>query len=141
MQGDPPPAAYFLLGMLALLLGLPLSWRYIVERGPAEKPTAPASQAGLTWQEGARSFPFWIIVAVLFVSSISMNGAIIHLSALLTDRGISPGEAALCIDTRRLERAWQDHNRLAARPNFRCACCFYREFDHRRGHSAAGKGE
>jgi MFS family permease len=89
-------AAYFSLGVLALLLGLPLSWRFIVERGPAQKQAAPAAHSGLTWQQGTRSIPFWIIVAVLFVSSISMNGAITHLSALLTDRGISPGSAALC---------------------------------------------
>jgi MFS family permease len=89
-------AAYVSLGVLALLLGLPLSWRYIVERGPAQRESAPVAHSGLTWQQGTRSCPFWIIVAVLFVSSISMNGAITHLSALLTDRGISPGYAALC---------------------------------------------
>lgn len=89
-------AAYVSLGILALLLGLPLSWRYIVERGTAEKQSAPAAHSGLTWRQGIRSFVFWIIVAVLFVSSISMNGAITHLSALLTDRGISPRDAALC---------------------------------------------
>jgi MFS family permease len=50
----------------------------------------------MTWQQGLGSFVFWIIVAVLCVSSISMNGAITHLSALLTDRGITPGDAALC---------------------------------------------
>jgi MFS family permease len=88
--------AYLSLGVLALLLGLPLSWLYIVERGAAEKQSAPVAQSGRTWQQGTGSFPFWIIVSVLFVSSISMNGAITHLSALLTDRGISPGEAALC---------------------------------------------
>jgi MFS family permease len=89
-------AAYVSLGVLALLLGLPLSWRYIVERGSAQKRSAPVSHSGLTWQQGLRSFSFWIIVAVLFVSSISMNGAITHLSALLTDRGITAQEAALC---------------------------------------------
>jgi MFS family permease len=89
-------AAYVSLGVLALLLGLPLSWRYIVERGPAQRESAPVAHSGLTWQQGTRSCPFWIIVAVLFVSSISMNGAITHMSALLTDRGISPGHAALC---------------------------------------------
>jgi|SRR5580704_7940571 MFS family permease len=89
-------AAYVSLGVLALLLGLPLSWRYIVERGPAQRESAPVAHSGLTWRQGTRSFPFWIIVAVLFVSSISMNGAITHLSALLTDRGISPWHAALC---------------------------------------------
>jgi MFS family permease len=33
---------------------------------------------------------------VLFVGSVSMNGSITHLSALLTDRGITAKEAALC---------------------------------------------
>ncbi|MGB6458551.1 MAG: MFS transporter [Candidatus Acidiferrum sp.] len=89
-------AAYISLGCLSLLLGLPLSWRYIAERGPAPNRAAPVVHSGLTWQQGARAFPFWIIVGVLFVSSISMNGAITHLSALLTDRGITPGDAAIC---------------------------------------------
>lgn len=88
--------AYVSLGILALLLGLPLSWRYIVERGPGTKGSATVAHPGLTWQQGMRTFAFWIIVAVLFVSSISMNGAITHLSALLTDRGITPRDAALC---------------------------------------------
>jgi MFS family permease len=89
-------AAYFSLGCVALLLGLPLSWRYIVDRGPVRLETTPVVHSGQTWQQGLRSFAFWIIVAVLFVSSISMNGAITHLSALLTDRGITPKDAALC---------------------------------------------
>jgi MFS family permease len=89
-------AAYFSLGCVALLLGLPLSWRYIIDRGPVRLETAPVVHSGKTWQQGLRSFAFWIIVAVLFVSSISMNGAITHLSALLTDRGITPKDAALC---------------------------------------------
>jgi MFS family permease len=92
-------AGYFSLGCLALLLGLPLSWRYVRERGLALQESAPVAHSGMTWQAGLRSLAFWIIVAVLFVSSISMNGAITHLSALLTDRGITPGDAALCAST------------------------------------------
>jgi len=88
--------AYLSLGGLALLLGLPLSWRYIVERNTTHFKTAAVEHTGLTWQQGTRKYAFWIIVAVLFVSSISMNGAITHLSALLTDRGVSAGDAALC---------------------------------------------
>jgi len=88
--------AYLALGMIALALGLPLSWRYIKDRPNISPQSANVPQKGLTWQQGTRSFAFWIIVAVLFVSSISMNGAITHLSALLTDRGITPGDAALC---------------------------------------------
>ena len=89
-------AAYLSLGSLALLIGLPLSWRYIRERGLVRHDSVPVSHSGMTWQQGLRSPAFWIIAAVLFVSSISMNGAITHLSALLTDRGITPRDAALC---------------------------------------------
>jgi MFS family permease len=94
-------AAYVSLGGIALLLGLPLSWRYIRERGVIAHESAAAAHPGvvhpgMTWQQGLRSGAFWIITAILFVSSISMNGAITHLSALLTDRGLTAGNAALC---------------------------------------------
>ena len=89
-------AAYASLSGLALLLGLPLSWRYIRERGVVGHHSAPVTHSGMTWQQGLRSLAFWIITAILFVSSISMNGAITHLSALLTDRGLTAGNAALC---------------------------------------------
>jgi MFS family permease len=88
--------AYALLGGLALLLGLPLSWRYIRERGGVGQESKPILHSGMTWQQGVRSYAFWILTAILFVSSISMNGAITHLSALLTDRGLTAGNAALC---------------------------------------------
>jgi len=76
-------AAYLSLGGIALLLGLPLSWRYIRERGPVRNQAASGIRAdvragahsGSTWQQGTRSYAFWIIVALLFVGSISMNGA------------------------------------------------------------------
>jgi MFS family permease len=90
-------AAYLALGCIALLLGLPLSWRYIRERGSTVRhESVPVAHSGKTWQQGLRSFPFWIIVAVLCVSSISMNGAITQMSALLTDRGIAASGAAIC---------------------------------------------
>jgi MFS family permease len=89
-------AAYASLGGLALLLGLPLSWRYIREREVVGHKAAPLAHSGMTWQQGLRSSAFWIITAILFVSSISMNGAITHLSALLTDRGLTARNAALC---------------------------------------------
>jgi MFS family permease len=90
-------AAYASLGLLALLLGLPLSWRYIREHGEINPTSAPVLHSGMTWQLGLRSYAFWIITAILFASSISMNGAITHLSALLTDRGITARDAALCV--------------------------------------------
>ena len=91
-------ASYASLGGLSLFLGLPLSWRYIRERGASDvHDVAPVAHVGKTWQQGVRSYVFWIITTILFVSSISMNGAVTHLSALLTDRGISPSKAAICL--------------------------------------------
>src|SRR5271155_2658068 len=49
-------AAYASLGGLALLLGLPLSWRYIRERGVIGNKSAPIIHAGMTWHQGLRSF-------------------------------------------------------------------------------------
>ena len=89
-------AAYASLGGLALLLGLPLSWRYIREREAIGHASTPVPHSGMTWQQGLGSFNFWIITAILFVSSISMNGAVTHLSALLTDQGLTAANAALC---------------------------------------------
>jgi MFS family permease len=89
-------SAYCSLGCVAFLLGLPLSWRYARERNLIQHETVALENPGQTWQQGLRSFSFWVIVAVLFVSSISMNGAITQLSALLTDRGITPRDAGLC---------------------------------------------
>jgi predicted MFS family arabinose efflux permease len=44
-----------------------------------------------------RSRAFWILVVVLFLVSIGQNGAITHLSALLTDRGVSSSDAAIAL--------------------------------------------
>jgi MFS family permease len=88
-------AAYFSLGCLALVVGLPLTWRYIHERAPVHHQSPAALHSGPTWQRGARSFPFLIIVVVLFVNSVAMNGTVTHLVALLTDRGITTRGAAL----------------------------------------------
>lgn len=89
-------SAYGALGGLAILLGLPLSWKFVRERSQIQEESTPITHSGMSWQQGLQSYAFWIIVVVLFVSSISMNGAITQLSALLTDRGITPREAALC---------------------------------------------
>src|SRR5215471_13185519 len=43
-------AAYASLGGLALLLGLPLSWRYIRERGATTCHSAPVVHSGTSWQ-------------------------------------------------------------------------------------------
>jgi predicted MFS family arabinose efflux permease len=52
---------------------------------------------GATVAEGLRSRVFWLLVFVLFCASIAQNGAIAHMSALLTDRGVPAAGAALAL--------------------------------------------
>jgi MFS family permease len=87
-------AAYLVLGALVLLFGLPLT-ALLVRENPAARSTAQSTGAGLTVAEGLRSRAFWILLATLFLGSISVNGAITHLSPLLTDRGVPAQQAAL----------------------------------------------
>jgi predicted MFS family arabinose efflux permease len=81
-----------ILGAMVLGIGWPLGLR--VKERSAGVMVQQGAPSGATVAEGLRSRIFWIVVAVLFCSSISQNGAITQLSAMLTDRGISPGGAA-----------------------------------------------
>ncbi len=91
-------AAYESLGILALLCSLPLTLLFVRERPAALTPGA-ALALGATAAEGMRTRIFWTLVAVLFLNSVSVNGAITHLSALLTDRGIPAQQAAMALST------------------------------------------
>jgi MFS family permease len=87
-------AAYIALGILVLLLGLPLTALFVRER-PRDSVGRQTALAGLTVAQGLRSRTFWILIATLLLNSVSMNGAITHLSPLLTDRGVRAASAAL----------------------------------------------
>ena len=52
---------------------------------------------GSSVREGVRSRAFWVLVIVLFMCSIGQNGAITHLSALLTDRSVTAHGAAIAV--------------------------------------------
>ena len=86
-------AAAVILGVLVLAVGLPLGFRVKERAGMANN--RESSAGGATVMEGIRSRVFWIVVAALFCNSLGQNGAITHLAAMLTDRGVSPGGAAL----------------------------------------------
>jgi cyanate permease len=84
------------LGAMVLVLGLPMVIAFIRER-PVVRVTADGRAAGVSLGEGLRSRVFWILVVVLFASSIAQNGSIAHLAALLTDRGVSAGGGAIAV--------------------------------------------
>ena len=48
-------------------------------------------------RDAVRSRIFWALIVVVFGSTLAMNGALVHLSALLTDRGIAAERAAIVL--------------------------------------------
>ena len=96
-------AAFVMLGATVLVIGLPAVAGFIRERPSGLDGTAVAGQSvasgatGATVREATRSRVFWIVVTVLFCYSIAQNGALTHLVALLTDRGVSPAGAATAL--------------------------------------------
>jgi predicted MFS family arabinose efflux permease len=89
-------AAYRILGATVLVVGLPLSLLFLRER-PRQGGTRRTAAEGSSVKEGLRSRAFWLLVATLFLASVAVNGAITHLSPLLTDRGISADGAARAV--------------------------------------------
>ncbi len=88
---------YILLGLLTLLIGLPPAILYGRSRAQDVVLDRPSEVGGLTWREGLLSYSFWIIAGVLFLSSMSVNGAVTHQVPLLTDHGMPARSAALTI--------------------------------------------
>jgi MFS family permease len=116
--------AYAALGGMVLVVGVPTVARFIRER-PAATAGAGVRRPGATAGRALRSRVFWILVVVLFCSSIAQNGAITHISALLTDRGLSTRGGALALSAMgaaslggRLVTGWLLDRFFAARVSF-----------------------
>jgi MFS family permease len=79
---------YAILGLLVLVTGVPLTLALV-----KESHRAPFEKRGPSSSESARSAvlkkPFLLLVGAIFFYSVTFNGMISHLSAVLTDRGIS----------------------------------------------------
>jgi MFS family permease len=86
-------AAYAILGLLVLVVALPLASLLVRE---SQRPFA--TEHGMGPVESVRSSvctrPFLLLLAAIFFYSVSFNGVISHLSALLTDRGLSLNSSA-----------------------------------------------
>jgi predicted MFS family arabinose efflux permease len=82
--------------MMVVVVGVPTVLGFIRER-PATHRDRVSMSDGASVREGLASRVFWILVVVLFFNSIAQNGAITHMAALLTDRHVSAGGAALAV--------------------------------------------
>ena len=90
-------AAYLTLGLLAFAVGFPLTAAFVRERPVAHDDQHISTQFGEPVARALATPAFWIIAATVCLYAISVNGAIAHLSALLTDRGVSAAGAAWSI--------------------------------------------
>ena len=116
--------ACVLLGAMVLVLGVPTVARFVRER-PMAQSAGCAAAGGSSVRDAVKTRPFWILVTVLFCSSIAQNGALAHISALLTDRGVSAAGGALAISAMggaslagRLITGWMLDRFFAARVSF-----------------------
>ena len=87
--------AYLALGGLILAVALPTVLRLVRER--ASTGAGPMPAAGLSVREGLGSRAFWILLLMVFAGAIASNAAIVHLAALLTDRGVPGHQAAIAV--------------------------------------------
>ena len=84
-------AAYGVLGILVLAVGFPLTSILVRESGHISQATQTKDESLLS---SIRTRPFLLLLGAIFHYSISFNGVISHLAALLTDRGLPLRTAA-----------------------------------------------
>lgn len=89
--------AYITLGLFVLAIGLVVSWLLKSPDRSARHPLAetelPPSD-GMTLRAAVRTQPYWILVAVFFVMSAVITGAVVHLPALVIADGAGLQTAA-----------------------------------------------
>ena len=89
--------AYAGLAAVLLVVAAPSLLLFIPGKlggGAAPASAAPVDPPGLTPREALRERRFWLLVVCLFFGAAAANGTIAHVAPLLTDRGVSPGQAA-----------------------------------------------
>ncbi len=99
--------AYTVLGAAVLLIAIPVVAAVLREKpqdlgllpdGVPPKNVSAGSEAvvpGLSALEAWSTGTFWLLVCAFFLVSASVQGCVIHLAAMLSDRGISAQTAAL----------------------------------------------
>jgi MFS family permease len=86
--------AWLVLGLGTLTIALPGALVFIRERPSSLAPRGVRVQ-DVPVAAALRSRLFWTLLAVVFCGTIATNGALVHLVALLSDRGVPADQAAL----------------------------------------------
>lgn len=88
--------AWLVLGAAIIGGGVMIVTAFLHER-PVPRATAAGDIPGATIGEALRSRLFWTLIVSIFGAALMMSGAIVHVPALLTDRGLTPQSAALVL--------------------------------------------
>ncbi len=86
-------AAYLAMAAFTVLVAFPIVLIFLRGPAPAAHGSAP-ERTGMALAQALRSPPFWILGVGILVLITAQSGVIVHLVPLLTDRGLSPVEAA-----------------------------------------------
>jgi MFS family permease len=99
---------YVAYGLAVLLIPVPIVGVFLRERpekmgllpdGDAHIRTAKLDEGvrrpGLSWREARHGWTFWIMACAFCLSGASVQGCVVHMSAMLTDRGSTAQTAAL----------------------------------------------
>lgn len=90
-------SAYAFLGLLAFALGFPLAALFLRQKPEAVQSAQGSFTSDRLVREALRSRVFWVLAVTVCLYASSLNGALAHLSALLTDRGISAQGSASAV--------------------------------------------
>jgi MFS family permease len=100
-------AAFTIFGGAVLLLPLPViaallqndpGQRDLQPDGDEKNPLSPLQsqdKQGLTWHEIWHSPAFWTLICIFSLAGASVHGAVLHMSAIFTDRGVTAERAAI----------------------------------------------
>src|SRR5690242_16164683 len=98
-------AAFFSYGCAVLFVAFPIIKSFLKDN-PAQMGLLPdggtpapvaddRASVGLTWPEARITRSFWLMVGAFFLLGASVHACVLHLAAMLTDRGFSAPTAAL----------------------------------------------
>ncbi|MBF6592754.1 MAG: MFS transporter, partial [Ktedonobacterales bacterium] len=98
---------YAIFGAAVLLLPLPVIAAFLVNN-PRQRnlqpdgddrvqdaPLSPQEKQGLSWHAIWHDPVYWILLCIFSLTGASVHGGILHMSAIFSDRGVSPQRAAI----------------------------------------------
>jgi len=97
--------AFAIFGGAVLLLPLPVI-AVLLQNDPRQRGLQPdgderisllppQNKQGLSWREIWHGPTFWILICIFSLAGASVHGAVLHLSAIFTDRGVTAERAAM----------------------------------------------